>query len=192
MLRYHESLTLKQARDLYFEANGFGDGGYEDEWVHLKMGPIPVVFPNTAERVRSVRLHDLHHVATDYATDWKGEAEIGAWEVASSCRDHYAAWFLNLNALAIGLFIAPRAIWRAFLRGRHSANLYEGDFREEMLDETVGRLRARLGLAAITPEASLGDVVAFVLWSTAALLTGVAGMVLLFAPVVLLVGWLVG
>jgi ubiquinone biosynthesis protein Coq4 len=39
-----------------------------------------------------VRLHDLHHLVTGYPTDWKGELEISAWEIAGSCRGYVAAW----------------------------------------------------------------------------------------------------
>ena len=46
--------------------------------MRLAFGPVRFAFPNTAGRVRAVRYHDLHHVVTGYATDWTGEAEIGA------------------------------------------------------------------------------------------------------------------
>src|SRR6185369_8652618 len=118
--RYADSLTLLEARRQYFDANGFGEGGYDAKWVSVKIGPVPFAFPNTPQRVRSVRLHDLHHVVTDYDTDMTGEAEIGAWEIASNCRDHWAAWLLNLFALGMGLFISPARMWRAFVRGRRS------------------------------------------------------------------------
>lgn len=187
MAPYADELTLKEARRLYFDANGLGEGGYDDKWVKVMAGPVPIVFPNSPQRVRSVRLHDLHHVVTGYATDWTGEAEIGAWEIATNCRDHHAAWLLNLFALAIGLVIAPAAVWRAFLRGRHSANLYESDFRETMLEERVGHLRARLGLGAAPPHSAPFDLVAFVAWSTVAVATLAATALLLLSPLLLLV-----
>jgi hypothetical protein len=140
--------TLRDARALYFAANGFGDGGYASRWVVLRAGPLRLAFPNTKQRVRSVRLHDLHHVLTGYQTSWTGEAEIAAWELASGCRDHWAAWWLNLSAAAIGLVIAPRAVASAWRRGRRTRNLYAGEFDEALLDETVGAVRGRLGLAA--------------------------------------------
>lgn len=61
--------------------------------------------------------HDLHHVATGYGTTLVGEAEIGAWELASGCRHYYVAWILNLGAVVTGLFLAPRRVVRAFQRG---------------------------------------------------------------------------
>ena len=67
--------------------------------MRLQAGPIPLFIPNTRSRVRAVRVHDVHHVVTGYATTFAGEAEIGAWEIASGCADHGAAWVLNILAL---------------------------------------------------------------------------------------------
>jgi hypothetical protein len=186
---YEDVLTLGAARARYFAANGFGDGGYDARWVVLKAGPVPIPVPNTQARVRSVRLHDLHHVVTGYDTTWTGEAEIGAWEIASGCADHHAAWVLNLLALAVGLALDPRAMWGAFRRGRRSGNLYRTDFDERMLVETVGEMRRRLRLAdAPTPGGvSVGDAAAFAGWSAAAIATLLVVVALTFAPIVALV-----
>jgi hypothetical protein len=192
MARYADSLTLGEARRQYFDANGFGEGGYDDKWVSLKIGPVPFAFPNTPQRVRSVRLHDLHHVVTDYDTDMTGEAEIGAWEIASNCRDHWAAWVLNLFALGMGLFLSPVRMWRAFVRGRHSRNLYESEFEEAMLSETVQELRSRLRVGGESPAGSAADLAAFTFWSAAALAVLAAGAALLVAPVLFLVRWAAG
>src|SRR5947209_6866238 len=147
MAHYDSDLNMRDARQQYFVRNNFNNGGYEDKWVTLyKIGPIPLGFPNTKARIRSVKLHDLHHVLTEYDTTWTGEAEIGAWEIASGCADHYAAWILNMGAFAIGLFIAPRAVFRAFLRGRHSKNLYRRIFGDHLLGNEVGELRNELKL----------------------------------------------
>jgi ubiquinone biosynthesis protein Coq4 len=142
-------MRVRDARARYFADTGLGDGGYGDRVVVLRAFGVPVaVFPNTKERVRSVRIHDVHHVLTEYPTSWTGEAEIAAWELASGCRDHWAAWVLNFWAALIGLVIAPRAVARAFLRGRGSRNLYRGEWSDGLLDRTVGELRRELGLDA--------------------------------------------
>ncbi len=146
VVRYDPQLTLRTARQLYFDANGFEDGGYSVKWVKLKAGPLTFAFPNIEARVRSVKLHDLHHVLTEYDTTWRGEAEIGAWELASGCADHWPAWILNLCAAAIGAVLCPRLTWRAWRRGRRSGNLYRETFTEAMLEERVGDARARLHL----------------------------------------------
>ena len=148
MASYEPALLVRDARVRYFAENGFGDGGYGDRFVVLRVAGVPVAaFPNTRQRVRSVRIHDVHHVLTGYDTSWTGEAEIAAWELASGCRDHWAAWLLNLAAAAIGVVIAPRAVWCAFARGRRSRNLYGQEWQDGILDRSVGELRRELGLA---------------------------------------------
>lgn len=149
MARYESNELVRDARRGYFARSGFpDDGGYGDRWVHLKAGGRTVfVFPNTAARVRAVRLHDLHHILTEYDTSWTGEAEIAAWELASGCARYYAAWILNIGAMALGLIISPRRVLRAFARGRRSGNLYRTEFSEELLERTVGELRRTCGIA---------------------------------------------
>ncbi len=169
MPHYDTAQSLREARARYFALSGLGEGGYEEKWVKIAVGPLYFAFPNTEGRVRAVRFHDLHHVVTGYATDWTGEAEIGAWEIASGCRDMIAAWVLNLYAMQIGLWIAPRAVWRAFTRGRHSRNLYGEPWSEALLDQKVGEVRSRLALESDAPRVSLSDRIHFASWSTAAL-----------------------
>jgi ubiquinone biosynthesis protein Coq4 len=96
---------VREIRARYFAENGFGDGGYDDRFVVLRAGGVPVrAFPNTKQRVRSVRIHDVHHVLTGHATPWRGEGEIGAWEPASGCRDPWAArkWDDGLLERSVG------------------------------------------------------------------------------------------
>jgi len=188
---YAESLSLLDARRVYFDANGFGaDGGYAKRWVKVKLGPLPLAFPNSEARVRAVRYHDLHHVATGYDTDWTGEGEIAAWEIASSCRGFLAAWWLNLSAMAIGLAIAPARIFRAFVRGRHTQNLYAERFDDALLASAVGALRKRLDLASPPPAATPADRIAFAGWCVAAVLSLLAQAVMIAAPVAVLLTWL--
>jgi len=190
---YEDALRVRDARARYFRDNAFGDdGGYAKRWVRIALGPVPVFVPNTAARVRAVRLHDLHHVATSYDTDLVGEAEIAAWEVGSGCDGYVAAWVLNLYAMAIGLFVGREPTWRAFVRGRRSGNLYHEGWREGLLDESVGAMRSELALdRADTPAATSGDRALFGFWLAASLLLALATLALLAAPLVLLVRALV-
>jgi hypothetical protein len=187
MATYDDALTVREARAHYFVANNFGDGGYTARWVKMKAGPIPLAFPNTAARVAAVRFHDLHHVLTAYNTDWTGEAEIGAWEIASGCARHYAAWLLNLQAMTVGLVINPKAIFRAFLRGRRTGNLYREEFGEALLTPTIGELRHRLRLDTEPGPATLVDYVTFAGWSLVSVTTFLGTNLLLLAP--LIVAW---
>ncbi|MEM9175972.1 MAG: hypothetical protein AAGC67_12125 [Myxococcota bacterium] len=145
---YAPEETLRDARARYFASCGLGDGGYDDEWVVFRARGVPyAAFPNTPERVRSVRLHDIHHVVAGYDTSWVGEGEIAAWELASGCKDHYAAWVLNGLAFLIGLVIAPGKTREAWRRGRATKNLYDGEWDEAILDRSVGEVRLQLDLA---------------------------------------------
>ena len=176
---YDSQSALRDARKTYFDDNGFGtDGGYSAKWVTVKFGPIPITFPNTEQRIRSVGLHDLHHVATGYQTDLRGEAEFGAGEVGGSCRDHYAAWVLNLLAMSYGWWMCPRRMFRAFVHGRHTKNLYTRDYGDDLLDQSVGELRATLELDGSPTDATGADIVAYLWWTGVA--TGL-GLSLLFA-----------
>jgi hypothetical protein len=116
-----------------------------------------------------------------------GEAEIGAWEIGSSCRGFVAAWILNLYAMQLGFWISPAAVFRAFVRGRRTRNLYRGEWDERLLDERVGELRRRLGLSGATaPEATARDRLAFLGWSALAAALALATSALALAPLVLL------
>jgi len=139
--------TLGAARATYWEVNGFGpDGGDSLDWVPLKLWKLTIKIPNTEGRKQAVRLHDLHHVLTGYDTTWTGEAEIGAWELASGCLRWPAATILNLSILAIGTVIAPLPVARAWARGRQTKNLYGEDGVEHLLPRQVAAMRTELGL----------------------------------------------
>lgn len=163
--------TLRAGLARYFAESGFApDGGYAERWVVLRAGGIPVLaFPNTDARRRAVRFHDLHHVLTGYRTDWRGEAEIAAWEIASGCADHVPAWILNLYALAIGLALAPRRVARAFQRGRHCRNCYRRHYDAELLERPLSALRSELGLASTPPAARAADRLALIAGCAASL-----------------------
>lgn len=153
--------TLRQARSAYFEANGFGaDGGYEKATVTVTIFGIPVSIPNTAGRKKAVVFHDLHHVLTGYATTNRGEAEISAFELASGCAQYPAALVLNTLGLLLGIFQAPRMIYRAFVRGRHTQNLYGRD-PNALLDRTVDQMRDELRLHRDDYRGTPGDALAF-------------------------------
>src|SRR5438105_10771164 len=141
---YPDTMSLRNARTLFFERGNLGaDGGYSSRWVRVESKPIAFYFPNCRSRVAAARLHDLHHIVAEYGTDWPGEGEIAAWEIASGCGGYHAAWLLNLGGFGAGLLIAPRRVFHAFLRGRHAkTNLYKNGIDESQLDEiTVGMLR---------------------------------------------------
>ena len=189
---YDRSVTMREARRVYFEKNKFGaDGGYGDAWVDFKLGPIPFPFPNTAPRVRAVKFHDLHHVLTGYDTNFTGEVEISAWEIGAGCKGMVAAWMLNLGGIATGMYFAPRRVFRAFVRGRHSSTLYADDL-EAALDKTVGEQRATHVTEPGAHGATASDIALFLLAWFAGFVVG-AILFWLFVPLApfgLLTSWL--
>ncbi len=175
--------TLLEARTAYFEANGFGeDGGYSKATVTVTILGIPLSFPNTEGRKKAVVFHDMHHVLTGYPTSNLGEAEIGAWELGSRCGAYPAAWVLNTLALTMGIVQRPGRVFRAFVRGRHSRNLYGRD-ANALLGREVGELQAELGLGETAASATAGDVLAFVAHLAVSLLA--------YAAPLALIAWLV-
>jgi len=193
MTTYPDDLTVREARALYFASGGIpADGGYEDAWVRLQAGPVPLGFPNTNARRRAVRLHDVHHVLTGYGTTWTGEAEISAWEIAGGCGPHTAAWVINLGALFVGLLVDPRRTYRAFLRGRGARNLYHGDSDgEAILDDRLGDVRARLAFDASARVPGWRDRAAWLGWAAASVVHATVVIGLLVAPIAALVRWIV-
>ncbi len=195
---YDDSLTLRDAVAAYFAQNRFGaDGGYGDTWVKLKLGPLSLFMPNTPARVAAVRFHDLHHIVTGYRTDWRGEFEISAWELAAGCGRFYAAWWLNLGALNAGFLVCPRRTLRAFFLGRRSRSLYGETYDATLLAKTVKDARAAMGLSpdgeAVGSKhgalGTLGDVAvltAYYLASIPVALLTLLASIFVFVPVALL------
>ncbi|HEX8353347.1 MAG TPA: hypothetical protein VF611_10630 [Pyrinomonadaceae bacterium] len=191
--RFAPGLTLGEARSRLFALGGLGeDGGYGAAWVWLKMWGIPFAFPNTEGRRRAVKFHDLHHVLTEYPTTWRGEFEIAAWEVAGGVNRYWEGWLLDLLGFACGLFVYPRSVYRAFMRGRRSANLYFETWDDSILARRVGEERRRLGLDSGGARPTWRDRAAFAFWAGASLAAYGATGALLLAPALALLGalWL--
>lgn len=183
MKTYAPQLTLREARAQYFAANGFApDGGDSDRWVEVRVGRVPFWFPNTRARRYSVKFHDLHHVLTGYPTSLRGETEIGAWEVSTGLGRHYIGWLLDLMGFAFGLFINPRGVYRAFVRGRRTRNLFAREWDERFLSRTVGDVRCELGLDRATARATARDKAAFVAWSLLSVAAYLISLPLLVVP----------
>jgi hypothetical protein len=176
-------MSLLDARERYFEANDFGpDGGYSEKWVKFKVGRVPLAFPNHPSRVRAVRIHDLHHILTGYDTNLGGETEISAFEIGAGCADYAAAWVLNLSTLSLGLFTNPRSTFAAFVRGRRSRSLYFESFDDQLLADSVGSVRTRLGLQETDAKPTAGDRIQFAGWLCLSTLLAGIQLAALVAP----------
>ena len=166
--------TLAAERRRFFRASDFPpDGGYDDPWAEASFGPVRYAVPNTRARASALRVHDLHHVLTGYAADWRGESEISAWELASGGGGRFAyAWFIALFGLFVGLVALPVATWRAFARGARSRNLFADRDASRWLDVPVDRVRAALQIEGVRGRARFVDALRFGGWSALALVLG--------------------
>ena len=165
-------MTLNKARRVFFDQNDFGpDGGYDDAWATAAFGPLTYTVPNGRLRADALRLHDLHHVATGYATDWQGEAQISAWELGGGLSNQPYAWLIGLWGVFPGLLFLPSRTLAAFARGRRSKTLYGTEFQQSWLRRDVAWLRARLQVVdAVKPRVEDGLVLAG--WAIPALAVG--------------------
>lgn len=137
--------TVREVRDRFFEVNAFGrDGGYGDAWADAKLGPFRYRVRNLRVRASALRVHDLHHLVAGYPTDWRGEAEISAWELASRGGRPVYAWLIALFGFLTGLLAAPRATWSAFARGRGSRNLFAHPDPAVLFDRPLDELADEL------------------------------------------------
>jgi hypothetical protein len=142
---------MREARDLYFERNGFSIAAYSAPTFTLKLLGIPFTFPSTANRKRALPWHDFHHILTGYGTNWIGEAEISAWELRAGGRSlsrfGFVVYWLDGSGVILGLLMSPRRIWRAFRTARGQRTLFsETESYDALLDTSVETLRGKLGI----------------------------------------------
>lgn len=149
---YPSAWTVRRARDAYLEENGFTVASYADKWTGATVFGIPIKVPNTPRHAWAIMLHDLHHVATGYGTDMRGEGEISIWEARRGLKPLglYVASIIVFGSLG-GVLMAPRralAAWRA--AASRTPSLFAGgdtdaDY-EALLALTVGELRTLLSV----------------------------------------------
>lgn len=174
MSRFPSHLTVAEALPEFFRQYELGDGGYEQKWFCIKFGPVSLWLPNISARVDAAKIHDVHHLLTGYPASLRGEAEIGAWEIAAGCGRYWVAWLLNLGAFAYGIIFFPKALFAAFMRGRKShTSLYRSaDSALNLMEQNLGTLREKVGTDR-TDRNTVPDLVIFAGLVSGLLLTGV-------------------
>lgn len=156
----------------------------------FKVGPVPVAIPNTATRVRAVKVHDLNHVITGYDANLAGKATISAFEIGAGCGDYAAAWIINLWGFAYGISLTPRGLLRVFVRGGRSGSLYRCAIDDDTLDRTLGALRTAVRLHPEEVKPTRGEWVGFLTWMSLGWLWSLRCLAVLAAPVVGTLIWL--
>lgn len=190
MSAYSSELTIRQALNQFFKEHNLGEeGGLHKNWAWLRLGKFYIPFPNTKSRKKALVFHDIHHLVTGYQSDWKGEAQISAWEISSGCGDYIAAWVLDIWGFFIGLVFFPRATFRAFIRGRRTLNLYKHQYLpESLMSMSIAEIQVLLKLNTLSPEpATANEMLDFAKWAGISVAAFAVPFIL---PYVILAWWL--
>ena len=146
MSAYPASMIVREAIDDFLARYEFSREECSARTYRIALFGLEFRLPNPRSRRVMVPLHDLHHIATGYEADWRGEARIGAWELRAGCTTAML-WLINGVAAILGLVIAPKDTWHAFRTGAEARSLYRMNVSyAAALDLTVGELRARIGV----------------------------------------------
>lgn len=153
------------------------DGGVNARWwAPFKQDLADFKLPNFEWRRNALPAHDLHHVITGYPYNLIGEIQMSAWEFAAGKYPNIFATMFCLPLIVLGLFIAPRLSFRAYVRGRRSHTLYfEPDLRDT-LEKSVHELRNQC-LPTVEYSANSVDYICYLLtvaWSASAVILPLA------------------
>lgn len=187
MSTYPAQQVVRDAMQTYFKTHNLGEeGGLNKMWGKIKVGPIYLPILNIPARRKALVFHDIHHIVTGYSGEWEGEVSISAWEISTGCGKYWAAWILDLWGMAIGLFIYPKSVYKAFLRGRKTKNLYRNNIsHNEALSMQIKELQDRLLLSAYEEKATTSkEKLDFILYSVGAFLSFVIPFIV--APALIL------
>jgi hypothetical protein len=118
--------TLDAELQAFYRRAGFGDVvGARPCTVKVYTGCLLVPLPNIEARHTYLKYHDLHHLVTGYSVGRIGEGEVSAWELGTgSMAVSPTLGTMNLIALSTGLVLQRKRMWKAFVRGCASRNLY--------------------------------------------------------------------
>lgn len=141
-----EELVL-QARDKFLAEHGLRAKEYGSPRFDVRIGPFTFHLANPKARREAVAFHDLHHVATGFPAEWKGEVQVSAWEVGAGLGGLWVAWVICVPFFLAGLLTQPRRTWRTYCTGRTCRSLFARRAPlTEVLALRVGELRDRVGI----------------------------------------------
>lgn len=155
-------MQLQEELSAFYAKFGFGEiVGARPLTVPVYTGCLLVPLPNIETRHRYLKYHDLHHLITRYSVGRIGEGEVSAWELGTgSLLASPTLAFMNLIALSTGLVLEPRRMWRAFVRGTRSKNLYSIACRKS-IDAGEWQSVAQLRAAVLETKSSSQFALAF-------------------------------
>ena len=179
-----ETKTPRELLPAFYEQYHLNsDGGQSSPYVKIEFANrFFLYFPNSDTRRKAVFKHDVHHIATGYTSTFKGETEIGAWEIGSGCKHYWIAFILDLHAMIIGVLFNPAGVYRAFIKGRQTKNLYTDVFTDkELMDMPLSAIKEKLLLNNYSKKkkGSFIDVLLFLLLVLFGVIYSVLSLVLL-------------
>ncbi|ABC29721.1 hypothetical protein HCH_02949 [Hahella chejuensis KCTC 2396] len=118
-------MNIEQALNAFYKESGFElETGKRPAFVEVFVGCLLIPLPNVETRRKYIKYHDLHHVITGYGASQVGEGEVSAWELGTGSMLHPILMFMNLIAISTAMAVSPRRVFKAYLLGCKSRNLY--------------------------------------------------------------------
>lgn len=117
-------MTIYEELKTYWQQNNLpDDGGVTDSFNVAKVGIFSFKYPNLDGN--ALLLHDLNHLITGYKTNWQGECEVSAWELASGGRKGYSrTWIYPISLVLLGMIICPIKTIKAYREGKVRTNSF--------------------------------------------------------------------
>jgi hypothetical protein len=176
--------TIRELLPEFYSQYNLGmDGGQSSPYVRVEITKHIILYiPNFTARKKAVLKHDIHHIVTGYPSTFKGESEIGAWEIGSGCKHYWAAWVLDASGFMTGILFNLWGVLKAFARGRGTKNLYYDNITDEKaLDMKLGEIQKLLLLDKYPKETkpSVIDVMVFAIYALAGLVYSILSILLL-------------
>jgi len=119
------AVNIESALNQFYKESGFdAETGKRPAFVEVFVGCLLIPLPNVETRRKYIKYHDLHHVLNHYDASQVGEGEVSAWELGTGSLLHPILMFMNLIAISTALAVSPRRVFKAYLLGCKSKNLY--------------------------------------------------------------------
>lgn len=176
--------TIRELLPGFYKEYNLGmDGGQSSSSVRIELTKnLTLYIPNFTARRKAVLKHDIHHIVTGYRSTFKGESEIGAWEIGSGCRHYWAAWVLDASGFISGILFNLWGVLKAFARGRRTRNLYYDNIPDDKALEMKQSEIQKLLLLDKYPKntsPSFIDILIFAVYALAGLIYFVLSMLLI-------------
>ena len=118
-------MTTKDALIRFYQFNKLNlTDDFNAHCVRVYIGCILAPVPNIQARKKYLVYHDMHHIITGYSIKRVGESEVSAWELGTGTYQRPIIMIMNLFALSTGFVLEPKRVYRAYLLGCRSNNLY--------------------------------------------------------------------